>query len=369
MRIAFFGICLTATLLAGAVSSNQDSVNELMADLGDTMLRMLPAAYSEAPDRTLLLENLVRLEYLLKKAAPHFDAAENGSNVTLSLLQQRLADARQFGTLTNPAMLQRTVSDAFTLCASCHVQDGKVRQALGVSRLHELDEYLAVEYSFLTRDYDAALISSKNYFKQDERSSRRDDIVLQRMLMIGVEVNRDFASTSKHLTEVLPYLGEADHNRSRVTDWLSVLARLDEDEDPLQSPLGNNLRLLDRFLSKEWPEIRTLLSYSEQEAYWVVIRGELNRHLLEQPRQRDLPQVYYWLAVTDRELQYRFYGSLSRAYLESCVVDFPKSPWAPRCLDEYEFLALISFSGSAGTNIPPEVYERIEEMRRLLQRQ
>lgn len=366
MRIAFFGIFLTVTLLAGAANSNQDSVNELMADLGDTMLRMLPAAYSEKPDRTLLLENLVRLEYLLKKAAPHFDAAENGSDVTLSLLQARLAEARQFGTRTNSTMLQRTVSDAFTLCASCHVQDGKVRQALGVSRLHELDEYLAVEYSFLTRDYAAALVSSQNYFKQDERSSSRDDIVLRRMLMIGVEVNRDFVATSKYLAEILPYLEEADHNRSRVEDWLRVMARLDGDTDPLQSPLTSNLRQLDRFLSKEWPEIRTLLSYSEQEAYWVVIRGELNRHLMNQPHKRDLPQIYYWLAVTDRELQYRFYGSLSRAYLESCVVDFPKSPWAPRCLDEYEFLTLISFSGSAGTNIPPEVYERIEEMRKLL---
>jgi cytochrome c553 len=366
LRIAIFGICLTITLLAGAASSNQDSVNELMADLGNTMLRMLPAAYSEAPDRTLLLENLVRLEYLLKKAAPHFDAAKNGSDVTLSLLRKRLAEARQFGTRTNPAMLQRTVSDAFTLCASCHVQDGKVRQALGVSRLHELDEYLAVEYSFLTRDYAASLVSSKNYFNQEERSNRRDDIVLQRMLMIGVEVNRDFAATSKHLTEILPYLREADHNRSRVKDWLRVLTRLDGDKDPLQSPIANNLRQLDRFLSKEWPEIRTLLSYNEQEAYWVVIRGELNRHLMDQPPKRDLPQIYYWLAVTDRELQFRFYGSLSRAYLESCVVDFPKSPWAPRCLEEYEFLVLISFSGSAGTNIPPEVSERIEEMRKLL---
>mgnify|MGYP003662698440 CR=1 FL=1 len=364
MRFALIGIFLTVSLLAGAASPRP--VKDLMGEIGDTMLRMLPAAYDDAPDRTLLLENLIRLEDLLKEATPHFKATANGSDITLALLQQRLEEAREFGVYNNPIMLQRAVSDAFTLCATCHVQDGKVRQVLGVSKLHDLDEYLAVEYSFLTRDYTSALTSSKNYFKQAERSDKRDNIVLQRMLTIGVEAKRDFAFTGKHLTEILPYLDEAGYNLKRVKDWLQVLARLNGEKEPLQSPIAGSLRSLDRFLNKEWPELRPLLSYSEQEAYWVVIRGKLNRHLKDEPRKRDLPQIYYWLAVADRELQYRFYGSLSRAYLESCIVDFPKSQYAPRCLDEYEFLALISFSGSAGTNIPYEVYERIEEMRRLL---
>lgn len=337
-----------------------------MQDLGDTMLRMLPAAYSETPDRTLLLENLVRLEYLLKKAAPHFAETSEGTQVTLSLLQQRLAEAREFGTHQNSPMLQRNLSDAFALCATCHVQDRVTRRAFGISRISDLDEYLAVEYSFLTRDYDSAITSSQNYFRDGERSMKRDSIVLQRILTTGVEVRRDFAFTDKQLSAVLPYLSESDYNLTRVKDWITVLTRLQTDKDTLQSPIGGSLGSLDRFLSREWPEIRTLLSFSQQEAYWVVIRGELNRHLMAKPGKRDLPKIYYWLAVTDRELQYRFYGSLSRAYLETCVTDFPGDPYATRCLDEYEFLVLISFSGSSGTHVPPEILERINEMRKLV---
>ena len=365
MRLALSGFCLGLALLASAATVDH-SVNELMQDLGNTMLRMLPAAYSETPDRTLLLENLVRLEYLLKKAAPHFTETSNIANVTLPFLQQRLAEAREFGTGQNTAMLQSTISDAFTLCATCHVQDRVTHRAFGDSRINELDKYLAVEYSFLTRDYAAAIASSQNYFKHGERSKQRDSIVLQRILMIGVEVRRDFAFTNKQLSTVLPYLGETDYNLTRVKDWMTVLTRLQTDRDTLQSPVGSSLRSLDRFLNREWPEIRTLLSFSQQEAYWVVVRGELNRHLQAEPGRRNLPRIYYWLAVIDRELQYRFYGSLSHAYLEACMIDFPSDPYATRCLDEYEFLVLISFSGSSGTHVPPEVLERLNEMRKLI---
>jgi hypothetical protein len=357
-------------LIASAANTNE-SLNELMQDLGNTMLRMLPSAYSKSPDQVLLLENLVRLEYMLDEARPHFDKVNDGGQVTLTLLQERLAEARAYGTSGHPALLQTTLSEAFTLCASCHVQDRVKRRAFAVNASQSLDDYLAGEYYFLTRNYDAAAQSMQKYFAASDRKHRQDlshqdGIVLQRILTMGVEVQRDLTATATELRSALKHIDSADYNHGRVEDWLNVLTRVGQGDTGLKSPIGLGMSELDKFLSSDWPDLRASLNFSQQEAYWVIVRGELNRHLKLASAQQHLPKVYYWLAVADRELQYRFYGSLSRAYLEACVYEFPGDAYAARCLDEYELLVLISFSGSSGTFVPPEVNEKISEMRKLI---
>ena len=365
MRFAIIAICLSTGILAGAVNTTL-AINDLMQDLGNTMLRMLPAAYSEDPDQVLLLENLVRLEYLLSEAEPHFEQADETAQVPLSLLKERLADARAWGTRGNMVMLQNTVTESFALCATCHVKDRVSRKAFESTQTKALENYLAVEYHFLTRDYTAAMSSMQDYFETGERSQTRDSLVLQKILTVGVEVRRDLEFSMMQLSAAMKYLKDGDYNAQRVSAWITVLSRIRADRNMLQSPIGKSLAELDSFLGVEWPEIRALLSVSEQEAYWVVVRGELHRLLMEDKNEKNLPQIYYWLAVTDRELQYRFYGSLSRAYLETCVTEFPQHPFASRCLNEYELLVLISFSGSSGTYVPSEVNERIQAMRSLI---
>ncbi len=365
----FASICLGAVLTVGfTAAGNQNSelqdLQELMQDLGRTLLRMLPAAYDDNPDKVLLLENLVRLEYLLTETEPHFEKLNNNSLVPLTLLEERLEDAKAWGLRGNSTMLQNAISESFTLCATCHVQDRVARRAFSTKQVAALDDYLAMEYHYLTRDYSAAMVAMKHYFEEGKRSQSKDSIVLQRILTIGVEVKRDLDFTVMQLTAAFNYLEPEDHNFERVNQWITVLDRLRSTDNALQNPVGMGLVSLSKFLNKEWPDIRSLLSYSEQEAYWVVIRGELNRLLQSPGSEKVLPQIYYWLAVVDRELQYRFYGSLSRAYLERCINDYPADPYARQCLAEYELLVLISFSGSSGTNVPNEINARIQEMRK-----
>lgn len=356
-------ITLSVTAM-GKQNTGREDLQILMQDLGRTMLRMLPSAYDEDPDKVLLLENLVRLEYLLKETEPHFEKLSKNSLVPLTLLEERLADAKAWGLRGNATMLQNAISESFTLCATCHVQDRVSRSAFSSSQVSALDDYLAMEYHYLTREYSAAMASMKHYFEEGERTQSKDSIVLQRILTIGVEVKRDLEFTVMQLTAAFKYLEPEDHNFDRVSQWIKVLDRLRSSDNALQNPVGMGLAPLNKFLSNEWPEIRSLLSYSEQEAYWIVIRGELGRLLQSTDSEKSLPQIYYWLAVVDRELQYRFYGSLSRAYLEKCITDFPADPYAKQCLGEYELLVLISFSGSSGTNVPYEINARIQQMRK-----
>lgn len=353
-------------LLVLALPVSAQEVNEVMKDAGDTMLRILPSLYSEAPDRTLLLENLVRLEYLFKLMEPHFSGDQEGAQVSYALLRSRLRDAVELGERRNINLMRSSVIEAFSLCSSCHTQDKRMKRAFGVSRIRELDEYLAGEFSFLTRDYESALVHFENYLEGESRTARRDEQAIERVLVIAAEV---FASPAKAGAR-LHALGQ-DHLEGplarRAENWSRTLARIGEEESSLQTPIGKpNANALTRFLDREWPALQASLGWDEQEAYWIVIRGELNRFLSTGAAEEDVPALLYWLAVSDRALHYRFYNSLSRGYLEQCIEKHPRHPYAERCLAEYETLVVVSFSGSGGVHVPREVRDRVSALRRLV---
>ncbi len=356
-------LLMVTILVVLAFGARGTDINELMRDMGDTMLRMLPALHQESPDRKVLMENLVRLDYLFDKAEPHLTARQVNSRVTYNLIRRRLDESIALGGHRNLVSLRSSISETFELCASCHSQDGVAVAAFGVSKLRELDEFEAAEFSFLTRDYGAALTSIGNYLEGETREPQRDQLAVERILAIGAEFYADPVFTANKLTEVLPVL--TGRTRDRVRDWISVFERIADDDSGLFSPfVPRDIPAMDRFLSGEWSTIETTLGVHEREAYWVAIRGALSRTLTRFPDHKDVPKVLYWLAVSDRALFYRYYNALSTAYLESCIEDYRKHPYAERCLEEYEFLVLINFSGSGGTQVPFEVQERLNELRR-----
>lgn len=355
-------VFLIAAVAAIGLSAGASSINELMRDIGDTMLRMLPALHEEAPDRTVLLENLVRLDYLFDEAEAHLTSRPVASQVTYDLIQRRLDEALEVGQRRNIDLLRRSIAETFELCGSCHSQDGVSRPAFGVSKIRELDEYLAADFSYLTRDYGSALTSIDNYFESDERTLSRDQVMLERVLSIGGEIYADPSFTAGALRNLLPDV--SGRTKERVDAWIHVMERLDDEDSALQSPLTRSSTIaLDEFLGNEYFAISSTLSVDEQEAYWVVIRGALSRLLAQDPTSKEVPRLLYWLAVSDRALQYRYYNALSTAYLERCIESYPSHPYAKSCLEEYEFLVLINFSGSGGTRVPLDVQDRINELR------
>tara|TARA_E500000331_G_scaffold349142_1_gene391862 strand:- start:718 stop:1149 length:432 start_codon:yes stop_codon:yes gene_type:complete len=138
-------------------------------------------------------------------------------------------------------------------------------------------------------------------------------------------------------------------------------------ENAPHSPyMERDIKTMDRYLSNEWPQIQSLLSWNAQLVYWVAIRGQLNKMLITEPTSDEVPRLLYWLAVSDRALHYRFYDTLSRQYLMQRMRDYTDHPFAKACFEEYEMLMVISFSGSGGIDLPIEAQQEIADFRRLV---
>ena len=95
----------------------------------------------------------------------------------------------------------------------------------------------------------------------------------------------------------------------------------------------------------------------------VWLRGELYRALLNETDRGMIADWLYWLAVSDRVLEYRFYYSLADMYLKQCMLEYTDDPIAQSCYREYENYIAFSYSGSSGTHIPADVAAELKTLK------
>jgi len=360
-------LCTSPMIAQAAERESVKSIRALMVQISDSMLRLLPLINEKQPDATEVQREIGQLNKLFTEAGPHFEEAEIGSQLNYVMITEQLQSASRFATDNNLYSVKTTLAEAFQLCAGCHTQDRKTSKAFGISRLKSLDEFLAAEYSYLTRDYEAALISYKNHLTQVTDDYHRRALALDRILVITAGVYGDPNLTRDTLRQLLPRLSPLSAEQVKVKDWIDVMVRIIRAPDDIQSPThARTVTEMDQYLTNEWPAIQSALTWNEQQAYWVVIRSRLNQFMQQPENEADTPRLLYWLAVSDRSLHYRFYESISRRYLDRCIRQYPDHPAAKDCFNEYELLMIVSYSGSGGVYVPVEVQQELNELRAIV---
>jgi hypothetical protein len=341
----------------------------IMHQLGEKLLQVLPVIYDSNADNEALRQDLDEMRTLFRQAESHL-SADPGSRANYDLLMDQLNRSVQYVGGRSAPMMRRELQDAFAVCVSCHKQDKRFVRNYGISKFRDMDEFLAAEYGYLTRDYESAITSYRNYLERDTVDQSRIQATLDHLLSITLEVYADPALALTTFEGVRKSLKKHATDTTDVDAWVATIARLNEDPDDLLSPLRKrDSDGMNWYLSQDWPVVQSALNWNEQIVYWVAIRGQLNimlRDASSREASADIPPLLYWLAVSDRALHYRFYDSLSRQYLTQCMREYPESDFARECFKEYEMLMIVSFSGSGGIYLPAEAQQELEALRRLV---
>lgn len=360
LAVVLIALCHTA------LSDDDAQLQSIMQELRESLLTLLPIVRGESFEPATFEKEAARMKHLFDQAGDHFDDQPIGSQITYEMFRDRLNQVSHYAEADSLFTAKAVLAESFELCASCHTQDQKSRRAFGISRIKQLDEFLAAEYSYLSRDYDSALTSYKNFLSAEKSDVYKRTQALDRILAITMEVHEDATGARDMLTA----LGDSlisDTEKLRVKDWIGVLELIAKAPDESGSPLSpGNIDELEHYLHHDWPSVQSFLNWNEQQAYWMLIRARLNAFLRDKPDPAKTPVLLYWLAVSDRSTHYQFYESLSRRYLEQCIRQYPDHPYAKECFDEFELLMIVSFSGSGGINIPFEVRQEINELRKIV---
>ena len=363
--------CVALVLLFQPVSAAPSAeLNATMQKISEAMLKLLPAVHATDTPRGDLARDLELLQELVAEAGPHLADEPLGSRMNYTMLQRQLQRASSAAGSSSRHLVKGAVANAFELCAGCHALDGVRRPAFGVSKLRDLDNFLAGEYSYLTRDYPAAEVSYLESLKWErEATSRRAD-ALFRLFALSLMQNDSTRGTISDLEALAGQDALTDMEADTVRRWQGLLVKVSGESPGLLSPVAaSSVAGLARMLASDWPDVRFLLDFSEQQAYWMLVRQRLHEFLAASADPDELPVMLYWLGVSDRYLRYQFYETMAAQYLEECIRDFPTHPYAGTCYEEYELLMVISYSGSSGVRLPPDVLQNLEELRALVNRQ
>ncbi len=359
---------LTVLLLSLALpaSSIAAPLNDTMHRLGDKLLTIFPLLYSDESDTGKLQSEILEMQNLFEQAAPHL-ADDPGSRANYDLLMAELGRASEYAATTSHSMLKSDLKEAFAVCGSCHRQDRRFVRDYGISKFRDMDEFLAAEYGYMTRDYPSALTSYRNFLAGKPTDATRIQTALDHLLVVTLEVQGDAKLAADTYNGVRRDLAQNPEFSALIDERLVTLSDLAQSHTDVNSPLlDRDIEALGWYLSNAFPLIRTRLSFDQQFVYWVAIRGQLNELLLANPDTKDTPQILYWLAVSDRALHYRFYNSLSRRFLTQCIRQYPRHPFAKECFKEYEMMMVVSFSGSGGVYLPAKAIEEIETLRKVV---
>jgi hypothetical protein len=98
-----------------------------------------------------------------------------------------------------------------------------------------------------------------------------------------------------------------------------------------------------------------------------LIASSILHALLEDPKQptAERAETYYLLGLTDAQVRASPWLSDAAWYLMSAIETAPHTSIAQKAFDAYEDMTLLSWTGSAGIDLPPDVMAELDRLRAL----
>jgi hypothetical protein len=182
----FFLLCSFALPVVAEPTNPQ--LQTIMQQLRGSLLTLMPIVRGESFEPEIFSREVKTMRRLAHEAEDHFVNQPIGSRITYDMFLTRIDDVDSYADSNSMITARSLLSETFELCGSCHTQDQKSRRAFGISKLHALDEVLAADYSYLSRDYESALTSYKNYLAAEKSDTYKRTQALDRVLAITTGV-------------------------------------------------------------------------------------------------------------------------------------------------------------------------------------
>jgi len=103
-----------------------------------------------------------------------------------------------------------------------------------------------------------------------------------------------------------------------------------------------------------------------REVISYLILGKAGKALVEDNPNYSRAELLFYLGQADEVVDDNILYNLSDHYYKKCIREYPQSPFAKKCLSNYEESVYRGFSGSGGVFIPKEVKEELKSLKALI---
>lgn len=371
--IAVAALAMPLPVLGGDADEGK-TTRVTMDSIFDAMSVLLPLSLDEAQfehaanrkEVERLFEHLVRSAEQLE--AHDRDRGEGFRNLTRSLAYdvhfakehyraQRYAESRY---------LLQVLTDT---CVACHSRLPGRQEFPFADRLLarvELDALSSRQRARLLvalRQFEDALDAYEQIFADREIPAGQLDLGghLVEYLIVAIRVVGDLERPVPVLRRLAKRLDTSDYLRARIDGWIRSLEDLKSRGD-LPSDLQTARDLLRRGRdANDFPSDRGGLVYD------VAASGLLHRFVESSlPASPARAEAYYLLGIAESRSRASYWLSETELYLEAAIRSAPDAPFARKAYTVLEEFIVLGYTGSAGENVPPEMREKLDELRRLV---
>ncbi|MCG8314554.1 MAG: hypothetical protein MI976_15200 [Pseudomonadales bacterium] len=368
----FITLPLCIALLSGSTNALSTEINQAMEQASKSLAELIPYAYDDQQFRAK--SNQIRINQLLDdlnrvfhKKANLLGQKSDTAWITLKVLQEHLEETADLYQARYFAMSQYLLTSTPALCSTCHMQDSAhtaIESALG--RESFANEYSFAEYLFTIRNYTEAKIYYVRHLNHDEVKTSRLQFTkpLERLLTIELAIVQSIPNTKRLLQEQLESVNHVEIKKI-ISDWIQGV-----DDIKVAGAKGHaRLQTLFNLWFGNSPNMSHEFIMDENrrpQAIWL--RAKLFEYLNHSKNDAETADTLYMLAILDRILGQDAPYSFANLYLKQCVMLYPSTSAAEKCLQEYKNHLSFYYGGSAGEAVPEELLEEYFEMKNALER-
>lgn len=347
----------------------------VMNGVYESFVKVIPYVYSDENSIAILRKDPVKKTELLKnltdiseffKSAKHVEYFQRpGFRPSLETMNSHLADTISAVTNNNFAFAQKRLNAVTSLCISCHSQLSSqgAANAFGdainkAKRADFASDYEYGNYLYLVRHFDESEKYLNIALERALKESRSHEIYssLKRVISIHTKISFNYTKANSFVNKYKVDLQLPILAKNILESWSRELIKWKDFDvskvDSIDGFINTYLAPLD--------EIKEQTS-SDNDITLLVASGVLSKYLNDHPKSESAAKILYWLGVSERRLSSTYFFTLSDLYLKECIKQYPDSDYAQKCYNLYEQNVMFEYSGSGGTDVPPD--EKRELMR------
>ncbi len=371
-RFAFLMTALTLAACAGPQTekANPSWAGKMQSTAG-SFQELLPFIYNEDKfndqSNTALIEKKIAnyardIHKINRDQAKQFlgdDPYVVQSISSLRELTQRSLDSFRRGDRKNSRILLKATTNT---CFKCHT-----RQNVGPSSVYWKNfdvnsvQTNQIEKSHILvsmRQYEEAKLHLKEFLSESEDNGKFDipyENALHHYMMISLRGQKTFQSTLNFLKAKMLVVKTPTELHYTLKHWHKDLSYWMANKNKLTPNPKAAAAVLAR--NKDRYSERNLVND-------LVASSLLHQYLMTQPADLQKAKSYKLLGKAYDELVIEGYWDLPEVYYEMCIDYAPKTQDAKDCYRSLKSNITVGYSGSRGTMVPSQEYERLDRLRK-----
>jgi hypothetical protein len=344
-------------------------MQEIFTALTEILPRCLSSERFAAPgEREVVSAEFAKIAANADALAKHLDPADAdfaSRGAVLADDARRAAARFSSGRLVDARWVALHLTES---CVGCHSRLPSDKDApfaaklIDDAKLKDLSPSQRARLAIATRQFDKGLDLYEEVLTsppaQADEAVRTPD--LTEYLIIAVRVKRDPERAEKLLEKLEKQPQIPPDLRRQIGPWLATLRA--EGKVVHEPPTLTRARALIASGKKvrDYP-------YSKAGLMDDLLASSVLHRLIEDPAlgKPERAEAYYLLGVSDSQVRSSPWLSDSAWYLATAVLTAPHTRIAQRAFETYEDMMILEWSGSSGTNLPPDVLEDLDRLRAL----